>query len=128
MRPTLKSPLGPGLAVGIALGEEVDDVRSRVDDGRSGDADIVLDIVAVGINGCERRIKRPVLNGCASDPIDDPYNILVRHKDNQLVYGAAGRVHQRIGVEPLVGVVLVGPALGPVCELGRANAVIGQVA
>lgn len=41
---------------------------------------------------------------------------------------AAGRVHQRVGVELLVAVVLIAPTLGPVRELGRVNVVIGQVA
>jgi hypothetical protein len=61
---TCESALGSGQAICIALVKEVYCVCSRVDNGRSGYADCVLDIIAESIGRLESRISYIVhLNG-----------------------------------------------------------------
>jgi hypothetical protein len=49
----------------------------------------------------------------ASEAIHDPHDILIRNKNDKLVCKATGSVHQRVRVELLVRVVLIGPTLSP---------------
>lgn len=123
-----ESALGSSQAVCIALGKEVHCVCSRVDNRRSSYADCVLDIIAESIGRLERRIKSPILNQRTSNAIEDPYNVLGRHKNEKLLCSTSKCVHKRVGIEFLVDIVFIGPNLGPACDLGRVDVMIGQAA
>jgi hypothetical protein len=128
IKPTCESALGSGQAICTALGKEVYFVCSRVDNGRSGYADCVLDVIAESIGRLESGIKSRVLNQRASYTIEDPYNVLGRHKNEKLLCRTSKRVHEGVGVELLIGIVFIGSNLGLACDLGRADVMIGQVA
>lgn len=125
---TCKSALRSSQAISITLSVEVQSTCSRVDNGRSSDADSFPVVCAKGISSREGRIKSPILNQSTCDSIDDPYNILRGHNDDKLMRRASRSVNQRVGLELLICVVFIFPTFGPTRDLGSIDVVIGKIA
>jgi len=73
-----------GGTVLVALGHHVHDVRGRVDNGSTGDTDVVWNIAAADVRLQERRIELPLGNESAVLRVVHPYIVHVGRRDDHL--------------------------------------------